>query len=399
MGRLTATTGVLLLALTGSGGAAAQDASPDPAAPSQVPASPAASGVPDATPSRLRKASVPVTGPGMLVFDLIEGGPGYIAVGGGTPTGLDHHALIWVSDDGATWQSVPLFGEAASGTIRGVAALPGGGYVAAGHDFEPQTERPDMVHLLTWVSADGISWSRGPADASFPGSMALAATSTPDGVALAGCSAGFHCDVGRVWTTTDGQTWAMEDGIAMAPYSIAASDSGELVIGGEDDAYDLVNGQAAVASSGDDWTIHVLGTGDSQVSGLTRAGDGFAATGYLVEPAGEVLGSMMASSSDGTDWTITEPKQLKHGTVTAGIDAAGDLVVVSGSRYDARKDRTAPIVLWSRASEELQRIPLPRRLDRKTFGTTGVRLRDDGTMAFVLGTEQNRPAIWYSVIE
>ncbi len=144
----------------------------------------------------------------------------------------------------------------------------------------------------------------------------------------------------------------MEDGIAMAPYSIAASDAGELVIGGEDDAYDLVNGQAAVASSADDWTIHVLGTGDSQVSGLTRAGDGFAATGYLVESAGEVLGSMVATSADGIDWTITEPRQLKHGTVTAGIDAAGDLVVVSGSRYDARKDRTVPIVLWGRASEE-----------------------------------------------
>jgi len=388
---------VFILALAGNAATVAQDDSPHASAVAS--AAPSASPAQAGTPSRLRKADVPRTGPGMAVNDVIEGGPGYIAVGGGTPTGLDHEAFIWVSDDGMGWQSVPLFGAAAVGTIQAVAALPDGGYVAVGTDFVPQTERAELVHLLTWFSEDGIVWTRAAADPSFPGSAAWGATSTPDGVAVSGCQAGFHCDVGRVWTTADGQTWRLQDGIAMAPYHIASTTMGDLLVGGEDDAYDLVNGRAAVASSTDDWTVSIVADPDSQVGGLTDYRDGFAITTTLVERGGPIIGSTVATSVDGTEWDVREPKRLADGAVAGGIDAAGDLLVVVGSRYDPEEDATEPIALWTRDLSTFAAIDYPRRLDRSTFGVGGVRLSEDGKMAFVLGTEQNRPAIWYSRIE
>jgi hypothetical protein len=113
------------------------------------------------------------------VNDIIEGGPGYIAVGGGTPNGLDHRALVWLSDDGLRWRAQPVFGEAAVGSMTGVAALHDGGYVAVGRDFGPETERAQMVHAIVWHSADGFRWERVPPDASFAGSTMFDVTATP----------------------------------------------------------------------------------------------------------------------------------------------------------------------------------------------------------------------------
>ena len=262
-------------------------------------------------PGRLKQAKHPKGGQGLRVFDIIEGGPGYIAVGGGTPTGLDHQALVWLSDDGVRWQAQPLFGEAAVGTMRGVAALPDGGFVAVGHDFEPETVRDELVHALVWHSSDGYGWQRVPADDSFPGSMMWDITSTPEGVAAAGCLAGFHCEIGRVWTSVDGLTWELTDDIPMAPYDIAANTAGDLVISGEDDGVDLINGRASAASSSEDWTVRSFATPDSQVHGAAPHGDGFLLASTMVDTdSGGVNASALQTSPDGIDWENLQPDAL-----------------------------------------------------------------------------------------
>jgi hypothetical protein len=389
----------LLLTTAWSPGVTAQDGSPTP---TPEPVSPAATGDEQAalkatTPGRLKPVMYPKGGLGLRVFDLIEGGPGYIAVGGGTPTGLDHMAFVWLSDDGLHWQSAPLFGDAARGTMRAVAELPDGGFVAVGHDFMPQTQREELTHAIAWYSADGYGWQRVPADESFPGSLMWDVTSTPTGVAAAGCVAGFHCDVGRVWTSADGFTWELTDGIAMAPYDIAANAAGDVVIAGEDDAYDLILGQASAASSAEDWTVRVFASGDSQIQGAAPYGEGFLLVGSLRSTTdGSIIGSALQVSEDGIDWSPLELEELQQ-VYTLDVDTAGDLVAIVGRDYG--KKRIPPLVLWTRDLESFETVKLPRKLDVDAFGAEDVRLTDDGSRLFVFGTDASRPAIWTTTFE
>jgi hypothetical protein len=392
-----------LLALAIPWGAVAQDESEPPPTGSETDTTAEATEGPAAeaattVPGRLKQAKHPKGGPGLRVFDIVEGGPGYIAVGGGTPTGLDHQALVWLSDDGVRWQTQPLFGEAALGTMRGVAALPDGGFVAVGHDFEPQTERDELVHAIVWYSADGFGWQRVPADASFPNSMMWDVTSTPDGVAVAGCEAQFHCTVGRVWTSADGFNWELTDDIPMAPYDIAANATGDLVISGEDDGVDLVNGRASAAASAEDWTVRSFATPDSQVRGAASFGEGFLLASTLNDVNdGRTIGSGLEVSMDGIDWDIMQPDALSK-ILLLDVDTAGDLVALVGQDR-SRKNRWPPFIAWTRDLETFAPVALPRKLKVNAFGGEDVRLTDDGSRLFVFGQRAGRPAIWTTTFE
>ena len=388
-----------LLALAIPWAAVAQDESEPPATGSdnettaETTAAPAAEAV-ATRPGRLRQAKHPKGGPGLQVFDIIEGGPGYIAVGGGTPTGLDHQALVWLSDDGVRWQAQPLFGEAAMGTMRGVASLPDGGFVAVGHDFEPETVRDELVHAIVWRSADGYGWQRVPADESFPSAMMWDITSTPDGVAAVGCEAGFHCMVGRVWTSVDGFTWELTDDIPMAPYDIAANTAGDLVISGEDDGFDLINGRASAAASAEDWTVRTFATPDSQVHGAAPYGDGFLLASTMVDATngGGVNASALQTSPDGIDWENLQPDALAQ-VYLYDVDAVDDLAVLVGQDR-SHKNKWPPFITWTRDLESFEPLKLPRKLKVNDFYGVNVRLTDAGERLFVFGAYAGRPAIW-----
>jgi hypothetical protein len=388
--------GALVMTMAVSATVLAQDGSAEPTEMEAAAASEATA--PAAIPGRLRQARYPKGGLGLRVFDIIEGGPGYIAVGGGTPTGLDHRALVWLSDDGVRWLAQPLFGDAALGTMRAVAALPDGGYVAVGHDFMPPTERDELTHAIVWYSADGFEWQHVPADESFPGSVMWDVTATPDGVAAAGCLAGYHCDVGRVWTSTDGFDWVLTDDITMAPYDIATGADGNLVISGEDDAYDLVHGQASAATSAENWAVRGFATGDSQMQGAATYGAGVLLVGSLSDMTdGSVIGSTLQVSQDGVEWTVVAPDQLQQ-VLALDVDTSGELVTLVGREYGTKRG-SRPVVLWTRDLETLQTVKLPRKLDTDAFSGEDVRLAADGSRLFVFGADAGRPAIWTTTFE
>ena len=92
----------LLIMLAVPVGISAQEASPAPSPQSSAPAtSPvpesSASPLPAPEPAPLQQALYPRGDLGTSVADVIEGGPGYIAVGGGSPDGLDLRAFVWLS--------------------------------------------------------------------------------------------------------------------------------------------------------------------------------------------------------------------------------------------------------------------------------------------------------------
>ncbi len=154
-----------------------------------------------AAPFVFERADVPFAPAGVELWDVVAGGPGFVAVGGGFAEGDETStAVIWVSDDGRAWQSVPLFGEAATGVPRAVTAT-ADGFVAVGSGCCPD-------EAAVWLSPDGLAWERLPASPSLEGSAMLDVAATADGIVAVGCRAELECFTGLAWNSADGRTWS-----------------------------------------------------------------------------------------------------------------------------------------------------------------------------------------------
>ena len=223
---------------------------------------------PDAPPITFERAEVPFAPAGIELWDVVVGGPGYVAVGGGFVAEAETStAVIWVSDDGRTWQSVPLFGQAATGVPRAVTATPDG-LVAVGSGCCPD-------EAAVWLSADGLAWERLPASPSLEGSAMLDVTATPEGLVAVGCSAQLECLSGLSWTSPDGRTWSDPvalDAVDLLPLAVAATEAGILALGSGSAYGDAA--RLALSSDGTTWsgatTISLVG--GSMEAAVERAG-------------------------------------------------------------------------------------------------------------------------------
>jgi hypothetical protein len=154
------------------------------------------------------------------IWQVIEGGPGLIAVGNVLEPSREERcasegdcfgwvdAAVWVSSDGLTWTKVGdptefsgvpnQFGTEMHQLMTDVTAGPGG-YVAVGRvDRDTGDVDPPI-----WFSADGIAWERIRGDTEGFSSMVLGSVvSTDTGYLAAGTGAWFSPD-GRRWTRID----------------------------------------------------------------------------------------------------------------------------------------------------------------------------------------------------
>lgn len=383
-------TSALILTMALPTASLAQEGSPLPVEPEAT-----AEALTAPAPSRFKRATVPVGARGQAVQDVIPGGPGYIAVGGGSNTGLDMKALFWVSDDGMTFQSVPLFGDAANGLVEAVAEAPDGSYVAVGRDFVPGDDEV-MTNALVWHSADGIIWERVTAHESFPGSIMYDVTATPDGVVAVGCQAGFHCTVGRAWTSPDGLEWELSGELAIAPFTVVAAD-GSVVAGGTDDAVDLNGGRARLASTtgGSAWGVtDPLSDPRSQIDDTAVRSDGIVAAGWWWPAEGDAPEAGLFTSTDGQEWLRTEHEKFR-GLAATALAASDDFVMVMGTT-----DRgEVPVAFWSSDLEAFKKSKFPKGTGKKSVEIAGAGVAADGSMAFATGAEDFRPSIWYNAIK
>ena len=129
------------------------------------------------------------------VDQLVAGSDGLLAVG----TLAGGLSAIWGSTDGHSWH----LGQApASGRIVRVAAS-GTGYVAVGDDGRTPGG------AAAWTSADGLTWTAAPSQASFAGATMTDVVALADGT-LASVGSEQPATGGRrfvAWTSTDGLTW------------------------------------------------------------------------------------------------------------------------------------------------------------------------------------------------
>jgi hypothetical protein len=151
--------------------------------------------------------------PQTAMRDVIEGGPGLVAVGeegvwGGSENGTEYEstgvAVVWTSPDGINWTRVPhdeeVFGGEGFQKMSSV-TVGGPGLVVVG-----EYELDNTGRALVWHSPDGLSWTRVPydeaifgPDASVDPDQAMSDIATLDfGLVAIGTA---------TWTSPDGYTW------------------------------------------------------------------------------------------------------------------------------------------------------------------------------------------------
>ena len=336
------------------------------------------------TPERFAAAVMPAGFDGASVHDVITGGPGYIAVGGGAPEGADPEAIAWTSSDGVTWTVGTVAADATFGVMEAVAALPEGGFVAIGSD-------PTQALGRVWHSDDGRAWERVD-DAVFAASVITDVVSTPDGVTVVGCEAFPDCRRGLAWSSPDGQTWTLESALEMLPLAVGTTGS-VTTAGGSDGALGKPGGQAVIASSGGGgWNVsEALGEADSRIVDVAGTHDGIVAAGWQQVP-GKRLESALFVSTDAGTWEPVTHKRLRDTTAVAvGVHDSGVLLV--GTKAGE------PVGFWTRDLQEFEAIRFPKETRLDGLQLAGGGIVADGSMAFALGAEAGQPAIWYSPID
>ena len=162
--------------------------------------------------------------PGVVIADVVAGGPGFVAVGYTPET--QSNAVIWTSADGLEWHAVAMGVRQVFGGLYAIASN-GSTLVAAGATYAEADGQPDAG---VWTSTDGLTWTHQsqPADASSGLSDVVA---TSDGFVAVGVSGVSPA----AWWSPDGVTWTRTEldaslGARQA-WAVAAVADGLVAIG------------------------------------------------------------------------------------------------------------------------------------------------------------------------
>ncbi len=144
-----------------------------------------------------------------VLWDVVAGGPGLVAVGWGNP-GSDVDAVVWTSADGISWlrasDEAGVLGGPGSQVLRGVVAG-GPGLVAVG--AEDSGSNNDAA---VWTSVDGISWLRAEDGGELFGGVGnqelWQVTTATAGLVAVGRDNSSGDNDAAVWTSVDGVSWS-----------------------------------------------------------------------------------------------------------------------------------------------------------------------------------------------
>jgi hypothetical protein len=323
---------------------------------------------------------------GWSLHDVIAGGPGFIAVGGGSQgrARSTPEAIIWLSDArGRVWQEAPLFGDAAEGTIRGIAAT-ADGYVAIG-------DGPDGGAI--WRSTDGIGWQRLPHDPMFDSSSISDVADGPAGLIAVGCQGDVDCATSRAWRSTDGgATWeplpTPPPGVAQV---IEATDTGYIAAGqaatdGDPMLVSSADGQAWEPATG-------LPGGPAGLAALGSLGDALAGGSSAESGADRAL---LLRSADGSAWQSVGHRSFRAADIAA-IAGGESGVLLLGSRsqrVDGRL-RSRPLALWSADLTRFRVTPFPAQSLRAGGEVSAAAYSADGSFVVAVGgTARPVPTVW-----
>lgn len=339
-------------------------------------------------PRRWALAQMPRRRAGWMLHDVIAGGPGFIAVGGGSQgrARSTPEAIVWLSDArGRAWLEAPLFGDAADGTMRAITAA-ADGYVAVGEGSDGGA---------IWRSTDGIGWQRLAHDPVFDDSAIFDVADGPAGLIAVGCQGEVVCSNSQAWISTDGgATWqalaAPPPGPALA---IAATESGYLAAG-----QSAADGNPVLVSSGDGqaWQAATgLPGGPASLAALGSFGDALAGGNSRESGAARAL---LLRSADGSAWQSVGHRSFQAADIAAiaGSDAGVLLLGTRSQRVDGRQ-RTRPLALWSPDLARFRVTPFPSQSMRTGGEVNAAAFSADGTLVVAVGaTARPVPTVWFN---
>lgn len=296
-----------------------------------------------------------------VIRTVINGGPGLIAAGRVRPAGgiywydmpaVGDEATVWMSEDGVSWDRVPADGSGLGGpggySIHDL-VVGGPGYVAVGAAIEDGYNGPAV-----WVSENALVWTRVDSAGFATGDEMTAVAASDDGIVAVGAR--------NIWFSSDGWDWQQVD----SPPSRRSSD---------------------VARA-------------DYFSDVAHADWGFVAAGEIYEEvqedSGDVIGTkerpIVAISRDGVIWEYVDLPEADtwFGAQATAIAAADEEVVVGGNYRTSGSlggsSRYMPPAFWTSTNGsdwDLSYIPqLPvSGISDASAGIRSLAITDSGTVA------------------
>jgi hypothetical protein len=250
---------------------------------------------------------------------VTEGGPGLVAVGSDTQSGIDTVPAVWTSPDGIAWTRLPLDESrvrAAGGGEMTSVTTGGPGLVAVGW-----VGRGFSRVAAVWTSVNGITWDPVPHDASVFGgddqedgdtfnTRMLSVTGGGPGLVAVGATGSDLGGSAAVWTSIDGLSWSRvphdESIFKGSMMSVTAGGVGLVAVGSTSDA--SANAAAWTSVDGLSWSRvphdeSVFGGSATQTMSSVTAGEsGVVAVGWSGSELGLRSAAAVWTSADGTVW-------------------------------------------------------------------------------------------------
>ena len=162
-----------------------------------------------------------------LLGQVVAGPQGVLGIGSRNAEGV---VAIWRSADGITWTSAPDDASLRGGGFLTMATIvdTDGGWLAVGGETLSCIPRAcRLVRAVTWTSPDGLAWTRGVDSAAMLHAEMWGVVHTPSDYLAVGDAAADPTQTDSairpaVWTSSDGRSWARS---AELPRFAAAEDA------------------------------------------------------------------------------------------------------------------------------------------------------------------------------
>lgn len=358
-------------------------AAPSPAASGASPLVP--SGSPSTGPAWQLVADPDLVLPDGTMSEVIRGGPGFVAVGGGydeaTRTPI---AAIWTSVDGREWRRATLDGDAGLGRVSSI-AVGGPGLVAVGGQCCPD-------EAAVWVSEDGVDWVRIPDQEAFTGTAMTAVTSWAGGLVAVGCEAQLECAGTAIWVSGDGQGWErspLSEELGSAFLADITAIGSVLVAVGSSQPQTPGPATILVSIDAHIWTPAEVPSGAVSLAGVASGPAGVVATGTAFDEATGRSDALVLGSADGAAWQRRDSDSFARGATEDILSGPRGFVAVG----QARRGGQGVAASWS--------SPDGRRWERLIAGGRGtmsaVAMGPEGELVAVGSVTSDsvtRPAVW-----